>query len=79
MSPFVELLIAYCFIAYVASFAFCELGYPRLSWFFTATFWLSVGYLFALFPKIETAIIVFILFCVTVLLVGGEREKKRRR
>jgi len=74
-----ELLILYLFIAYVASFAFCELGYPRISWFFIATFWLSVGYLLAVFeaewiPKI----LVIIVFCLTMVLVGGRQEQERR-
>ncbi len=62
-------IIVYLVLAYILSFAFCESGHPKVSWFFIATFWLLIGHLLTVFFSIELLIIVAVIGLVTVLLM----------
>jgi len=66
------LAIVWCLLSGPLSFIMCQLGKLRLSWFFTATFWLCIGYLLATFPTLETVIIIVLLMMIVVSITSGE-------
>lgn len=63
------LIIVWCILSWPLSFICGEKGYPRLSWFFTATFWLSAGYMLATDYSIDLLCILVIVFVVTAVLI----------
>lgn len=63
-------IIFYLIAAYILSFATSELRYPKLSWFFIATFWLLIGHLLTVYFSVEFVIIVVLIGAVTVLTVA---------
>jgi len=67
-------MILYLICAYILSFAFCERGHPRISWFFIATFWLLMGHILTAYFSIQLLIVVIIVGLTTAVLVGGERR-----
>ncbi len=62
-------IVVYLVFAYILSFAFCESGHPKASWFFIATFWLLTGHLLTVFFSIVFLVLVIVIGLVTVLLM----------
>ena len=61
--------VVWCVLAYPLSFIVSYRS-SKLSWFFTVTFWLALGYLITETATIEAVVIGVIIFVVTAVLVS---------